>query len=86
MVNVIGPILKPYLSLTKVKEVAPGSVVAAAGVRTGDVIVWAAGVAVQEPGDLQEIVARQASGTWLPLRVRRGRDEIEIVARFPAEP
>jgi uncharacterized iron-regulated protein len=69
-----------------VKEVAPGSVAAAAGVHAGDVIVEAAGVAVQKPGDLQEIVARQASGTWLPLRVRRGRDEIEIVARFPVEP
>lgn len=68
-----------------VKGVSPDSVAAAAGIHEGDVIVQAAGFAVPAPGDLQEIVARQAPGTWLPLRVRRGRDEIEIVARFPAE-
>jgi len=69
-----------------VKEVSTDSVAAAAGLRRGDVIIEAAGVGLQTPGDLQEIVARQAPGTWLPLRVRRGRDTIDIVARFPAHP
>ena len=30
-------------------------------------------------------VRRQAPGTWLPLSVRRGEEEFEMVARFPAE-
>jgi len=69
-----------------IKQVAPGSVAAAAGLREGDVIVEAAGFALHAPGDLQEVVARQAPGTWLPLRVRRGQNELEIVARFPGAP
>lgn len=69
-----------------VRRVTAGSVAAAAGMRPGDVIVAAAGLAVHAPGELREIVARQAPGTWLPLRVRRGRKEIQIVARFPTEP
>ena len=66
-----------------VRRVSPESVAAAAGIHEGDVIIAAAGFAVQTPGDLQGIVARQAPGTWLPLCVRRGAQEIEIVAHFP---
>jgi len=33
--------------------------------------------------DLVEIVQRQAPGTWLPLAIRRGADELEFVAKFP---
>jgi S1-C subfamily serine protease len=34
--------------------------------------------------DLVEAVQRQAPGTWLPLKVRRGAETIELVAKFPA--
>ncbi len=68
-----------------VRRVFPESVAAAAGMRDGDVIIAAAGFAVQTPADLQEIVARQAPGTWLPLCVRRGAQEIKIVACFPSD-
>jgi len=82
----LGIVIAPADGGVAVKEVSPKSVAAAAGIRRGDVIVEAAGVALQAPGDLQEIVARQAPGTWLPLRVRRGKAKVEIVARFPAHP
>ncbi len=68
------------------RQVSPDSVAAAAGLREGDVIVEAAGLPVHATGDLQEIVARQAPGTWLPLRVRRGKSELQIVAHFPSVP
>ena len=65
-------------------DVVDGSVAEAAGIRAGDVIVEAAGVAVREPGDLIAVVDRQAPGTWLPLRVARDGAPLEIIAKFPA--
>ncbi|MCZ6467452.1 MAG: hypothetical protein O6829_09295 [Alphaproteobacteria bacterium] len=32
------------------------------------------------------VAAAQAPGTWLPLRVRRGAETVDIVARFPPTP
>lgn len=82
------PVLGVGIEATKrgviVRQVSKRSVAGAAGIRKGDLIVEAAGVAVHTPGDLQEIVTRQAPGTWLPLRVQRGRKQLKIVARFPA--
>ncbi len=40
-------------------------------------------MAVSKTSDLIAIVRRQAPGTWLPLRVRRGAETVDIVARFP---
>jgi S1-C subfamily serine protease len=49
-----------------------------------DIITEIAGLSVKEQGDIITIVKRHAPGTWLPLRVKRGNDEIEIIAKFPA--
>ena len=67
----------------RVKKVIEGSVAEAAGLAPGDLIREAAGVAVSKASDLIAIVRRQAPGTWLPLRVRRGAETVDIVARFP---
>jgi S1-C subfamily serine protease len=70
----------------RVKKVIEGSVAEAAGLAPDDLIREAAGVAVSKAGDLIAIVRRQAPGTWLPLRVRRGAETVDIVARFPPKP
>ena len=67
----------------RVEKVIEGSVAEAAGLAPGDLIREAAGVAVSKTSDLIAIVRRQAPGTWLPLRVRRGAETVDIVARFP---
>lgn len=82
----LGVFIEEHEAGVAVRQVNAGSVAESAGIRSGDVVVQAAGVLVKKPGDLQEIVARQAPGTWLPLRVQRGGAEIEIVARFPPQP
>jgi S1-C subfamily serine protease len=51
--------------------------------RTGDIILAAAGTPTSEVGKLVEIVSRQAPGTWLPLSVRREGSTREVVAKFP---
>ena len=68
----------------RVLQVEKGSIAEAAGIRDSDVIREAAGVSVTQMDDIVEIVKRQAPGTWLPLKLKRGGDTIEIIAKFPA--
>ncbi len=70
-----------------VTGVMPDSVAAATGLRKGDKITRAGGVAIRNAADLIEVVYRQAPGAWLPLTIRRGRKNIELVAKFaPPQP
>jgi S1-C subfamily serine protease len=63
--------------------VVKGSIAEAAGVRDGDLLAEIAGVAPRQVGEVVEIVQRQAPGTWLPLKVRRGDNTLELIAKFP---
>ncbi len=69
-----------------VDGVLEGSVADKAGIAKNDVIVVAAGVKIGELNRLIEIIQAQAPGTWLTLKVRRGSDILEIIARFPPLP
>lgn len=42
-----------------------------------------AGQPVKNFMTVRTAVQRQAPGTWLPIKVKRGDAELEIVARFP---
>ncbi|MDV6343717.1 ChaN family lipoprotein [Nitrosomonas sp. Is37] len=68
----------------RVLQVEKGSIAEAANMLEGDLITEIAGLSVMEVGDIVAVVKRQAPGTWLPLKIKRGNDEIEIVAKFPA--
>ncbi|MDP2619059.1 MAG: ChaN family lipoprotein [Hyphomicrobiales bacterium] len=70
----------------RINEVIADSVAEATELREADEIVAAAGVATKTMGELIEIVSRQAPGTWLPLRVRRDGQQIELIAKFPPRP
>ena len=67
----------------RVVEVVAGSVAEQAGMRGGDVVVSAGGFATAKTSELIEVVSRQAPGTWLPLRIERGGEIRELVAKFP---
>ncbi len=64
-------------------EVKKGSVAEAADLRVRDVITEIAGQPVKRNTDVIVAVRRQAPGTWLPLKVMRQDEPIEIVAKFP---
>nr|WP_295829710.1 ChaN family lipoprotein [uncultured Azospirillum sp.] len=81
----LGVQLDPAPEGITVGAVSNGSVAAAAGLRTGDRILIAAGTAVHAPADLVAVIRRQAPGTWLPLTIRRDGAEQELVAKFPTE-
>jgi uncharacterized iron-regulated protein len=67
----------------RILKVEKGSPAEAAGVRDGDFLSEIAGVTPTQVGDVIEVVQRQAPGTWLPLKVRRGAATLELVAKFP---
>jgi uncharacterized iron-regulated protein len=68
----------------RITSVAAGSIAEQAGIRTGDILLEMAGQPVKNFLTVRAAVQRQAPGTWLPMKVRRGETELEIIARFPA--
>jgi uncharacterized iron-regulated protein len=79
----LGIWLEPAAGGVRIRQVEKGSIAEVAGIRAGDIVVEAAGIPVKQPGDVAAAVQRQAPGTWLPLKMRRGTDPIELVAKFP---
>jgi S1-C subfamily serine protease len=67
----------------RVTAVTKDSIAEAAGIRNGDVLSEAAGVPLKEFMDLRTIVQRQTPGTWLPLKVKRQNETLDIIAKFP---
>lgn len=65
-------------------EVSPGSLAEQSGVRAGDLIVELAGAPISKAAAVVAAVRNQPAGTWLPLRVRRDSELLELVVRFPA--
>ena len=63
-------------------QVEKDSVAEVAGIKDGDLITEIAGLEVKKTNDVIRVVQRQAPGTWLPLKVRRGSETIEIIAKF----
>ena len=69
----------------RVSSVSPGSAAAAAGVRSGDVLIEAAGVRLTKPDDLIAVVERAAAGYVLPLRVLREGATIDLQIPVPSK-
>ncbi len=80
----LGVLIEPAPDGVRILKVEKGSVAEAAGLRDGDVVAEVAGQRAAQPADLSQAVQRQAPGTWLPLKIRRDSDTLEIVAKFPA--
>lgn len=80
----LGVMIETAENRVRVLQVVDDSIAQASDIRDGDLIVEAAGVALQSTSDLIGIVQQQAPGTWLPLSIERDGETIEIVAKFPA--
>lgn len=48
-------------------------------------IISMAGIEIQEVQQVIDIVKATQFGTWLPISIMRGEDEIEVIAKFPAK-
>ena len=69
-----------------VDQVLEETVAEDAGLVKGDIITKAAGIFVRKPGELVNVIQRQAPGTWLPLVIKRDGDNMDIIAKFPTIP
>jgi uncharacterized iron-regulated protein len=81
----LGIWLEPAPDGVLVRDLDQTGIGALAGLRSGDIVVEAAGVPSREASDLSDTVQRQAPGTWLPLKVKRDGQLIELIAKFPPE-
>lgn len=68
----------------RIDDVVEKSIAEQAGLKKDDVIVMAAGTKVTRTAELVTIIKSMSPGTWLPLNIKRGEEELEIIARFPA--
>ena len=62
-----------------------GSLAEASGLKVGDILLEAAGTPLKKVNEVKPIVDGVAPGTWLPLKVLREQQNIEVVARFPQD-
>src|ERR1700730_4874336 len=82
----LGVVLVEGDGAPRINRVVGNSVAEITGLKAGDQIVRAAGLETRNPDEVVEIIGRQAPGTWLPLSVKRGGEEIDLVAKFPTRP
>jgi S1-C subfamily serine protease len=69
-----------------VKEVAPNSPAAAAGLQRDDVITAVDGQAVKDPADLRAAVQKAGSGKDIMLHIQRGSEQKDVRASLKAGP
>ena len=62
-------------------EVMKGGLADRTGLRAGDRVVSVAGANVARVGDVIRAVHEQPAGTWMPIRVRREEQEVELVVK-----
>jgi uncharacterized iron-regulated protein len=67
----------------RVTSVEKGSIAETTGIKEGDVLIEAAGNALKDFAELRGAIQRQAPGTWLPLKIRRQNETLELIAKFP---
>lgn len=66
-----------------VLQVEKNSIAEAAKLQDSDVILEMAGLPLKNTEDVVTIVKRQAPGTWMPLKIKRDDQEMQIIAKFP---
>lgn len=68
-----------------VSEVTAGSLAERTGLKGGDRLLEIAGVSASTASQVVTLVRRHPSGSWLPMRIRRGEETIDLVVKFPVK-
>ncbi len=79
----LGVRLELAEATVRIVSVMPGSLAETNGLKDGDRIVSIAGGPVRGMDAVIAAVRGQPPGTWLPMQVRRGKDTVDLVIKFP---
>jgi hypothetical protein len=79
----LGVRLEEKDGTVQIADVTAGSLAEKTGLKAGDRLVEVAGLPVSATLPVIAAIRLQPAGTWLPLRVKRGDDTIDLVVRFP---
>ena len=67
-------------------DVTAGSLAEKSGLKRGDRLLEVAGQSATNIPQIIAAIRRQPGGTWLPLKILRGDDTLDVVIRFPVRP
>jgi len=82
----LGVRLEESAGAIRIAAVTIGSLAEATGLKAGDQLVEVAGLPVNSMLRTIAAIRLQPAGTWLPLRVKRGDDTLELMVKFPPKP
>ena len=80
----LGVRLEEKDGTVRIVDVTVGSLAERTGLKAGDEVVEVAGLPVKRNLVVIAAIRMQPAGTWLPLRVKRGDEALELVIKFPA--
>lgn len=79
----LGIVLEDAQDGIRISEVTPGSLAEKSGFKPGDIVVEIAGQPAKKIVQVVASVRMQPPGTWLPMRIRRAGEALDIVVKFP---
>ena len=79
----LGVRLEENDGAVRIIDVTAGSLAERTGLKAGDEVVEVAGLPVKRNLVVIAAIRMQPAGTWLPLRVKRGDETLELVVKFP---
>jgi len=82
----LGVRLEQGEGAVSIAEVTAGSLAERTGLRAGDRLLEIAGLPATRVTPVIATVRQQPAGSWLPMRVKRGDETLDLVIKFPAKP
>jgi uncharacterized iron-regulated protein len=82
----LGVLLEEKDGGVRIAEVTSGSLAERTGLKAGDRIQEVAGTPAKKVAPVIAAVRVQPAGTWLPIRIARGDDTLDMVVKFPLKP
>ena len=79
----LGVRLEENAGTVRIADVTAGSLAEKTGLKAGDQIVEVAGLPVNRMTRVIAAIRLQPAGTWLPFRVKRGDELLELMVMFP---
>jgi len=70
----------------QIATVTAGSLAERSGLKSGDRLIELGGAPVSKVAAVIAAIRIQPAGSWLPVRLKRGNDTLELVLKFPPKP